>query len=143
MSELVDPLGRPVEDLGDIVTAGQYVDNVGKRSGVSDSLRAFIRKNPIDDFSGRDPETLSRSQRQLYALNSLLAKSTLDALQLWMLVGALTARVGGSATFPQAELMKYQKPANWPVVMPDEDRNIVVTIGWLAKPAEVPVETPA
>jgi hypothetical protein len=147
LSELVDALGRPVEDLGDIVTPGQYVDNVGSRAGLTKEQRDFIRKNRPDEATDPTrtevkPEELSRSGRQIYALREMLLKAAFENLSLWGLLSAATQRAGGSMTFTQLELQKYLKPAQWAAVLRDGD-DVVVKLGQFTKPAEVPVETPA
>jgi hypothetical protein len=142
MSGLVDPLGKPIAPSGEVVTPAEYMEGLGRRAGFDHKQREFLRKN-LPSATDAPPDHMSKSQRQIAALRQSLMKIATDNLQLWMIVGAFAARAGGKATFSQPEVMKFQKPANWPVVMPDEDRNIVVTIGLLAKPAEVPVETPA
>lgn len=131
MSGLVGLDGRELDADNPLVTPLEYVERKGSTAGFTKDQREFLRRNPPDpatDPATANPRFLSKSQRAIYGLRFMLEKASLDNLQLWTLVAALLERVGGTASFKQADVMQFVAPKSWPMVVADGAGNIRVAL---------------
>ena len=165
MAELIGLDGKPLDDAvaGELVTADGYMEHLGRRTGMSYQQREFLRKNLPSAMDG-PPQHMSRSQRQIAALQQSAMTLSIQNLQLWGLLGAFAQRAGGEAKFTRPELDAFSKPEAWPVVVLEDDEDggnpvVVVKLGQFAgvasdkvkvdiggdgpPPLSAPFETPA
>src|ERR1019366_8085773 len=126
--KLVGLDGQPLD--GELVTKDGYLENLGRRAGLSLQQREFLRKNLP---TAEDPDHMSRSQRQIKALRDALQVVSIQNMQLFALLPAMADRLvanRGPATlvFGQKILVDKMKPEFWPAVTVDGDGDVHVVI---------------
>ena len=128
--------GSPVDGVeNEIVTPSEYMEKLGQRAGFDHKQRDFLRKN-LPSMADNPPDHMSRSQRQIYALQQALFKISCDNLQLWALIGAACEAAGGSMEFTQETLKKFSDPKMWAVVVADQDKHVRVALPVTVMPEE-------